>query len=244
MIKFLATFGLIAMTAACASDPGPGPVRGPDGPPMAIGPQLFVSPFGETFKSDPGQPYPSAAWFAQADVSADGRLDRDEFQADGRRVFVALDLDGDGVIGPVENAAYERTMAQTFMGQGPRGGPGGGGGRGGRGRGSGGPGGEGGPRAGLAEGQQDDAGSYILPRGQRHGDPAGPVVSALSMANLLNVPQPVKAADVDTNQRITPQEWANVGDRWFALLDTNKDGVLTMAELPQTALQQRGERRR
>ena len=68
--------------------------------------------------------------------------------------------------------------------------------------------------------------------------------SILAMAGLLNVPEPVKAADVDVNQRITPEEWARAGDRWFDLLDTDKDGVLTLAELPKTQLQEgRGQGR-
>ncbi|CAN5410900.1 hypothetical protein BH09PSE1_BH09PSE1_27220 [soil metagenome] len=239
MLKLLAAVGLVAMTCACASDPGPGPGPGPqaghDGPPRGVGPQVFVSPFGEPFKADPGQPYPSAVWFARADANADGRLDHDEFQADGRRVFTGLDLNGDGVIGPDENAAYERSMEALFLGQdGPRGpgGPGMGGGRpGGR---DGGPGGMGGPRAGLGEGggQDDDGGGQ-----QRRRTDRGPAVSPLSMANFLNVPQPVKAADTDTNQRITAREWSEVGDRWFGLLDANHDGALTLAELPETAIQ-------
>ncbi|RZJ79692.1 MAG: hypothetical protein EON88_32750, partial [Brevundimonas sp.] len=68
----LATLGVASLTlfaAACASAPGgPGGSGGP--PPM--GPQIFVSPFGEPFKSQPGEPYPVAAWFAGADANGDG----------------------------------------------------------------------------------------------------------------------------------------------------------------------------
>lgn len=238
MMKLLAAAGLAALTCACASDPGPGPGHGPDGPPP-MGPQLFVSPFGEPFSAEPGQPYPSAVWFARADADADGRLSRDEFQADGVRAFALFDVNRDGVIGPDENAAYETTMTRLLAGQGPGGRPGGPG-RGGRP--AGGPP-DAGPRANLAGGQ-DDAGSYILPRRAHKGGPMAATVSSLSMANFLNIPQPIKAADTDTNQRITAEEWTRVGDRWFALLDTDRDGFLTMAELPQTALQRRGARGR
>ena len=118
-------------------------------------------------------------------------------------------------------------MSLADGGQGQDGGMGGmpgggmpGGGMGGPGGGRGGPGGGGeGPR--------------------RSGPRGGGPISVLAMAGLLNVPQPVKAADVDTNQRITPEEWSRAGERWFQLLDANKDGVLTLAELPPTQMQQR-----
>jgi hypothetical protein len=81
-------------------------------------------------------------------------------------------------------------------------------------------------------------------QGPRGGGPhgGGAATSLLAMAGLLNVPEPVKAADVDVNQRITPEEWSRAGDRWFDLLDTDRDGVLTLAELPRTQLQERGAR--
>lgn len=240
MMKSLAALGLVAMTCACASGPKPGA----DTPPPPMGPQVFVSPFGEPYRSQPGEPYPVAAWFATVDTDGDGKITPAEFNADGRRFFTALDANQDGVIGQAEIVAYEAMAARLFEGMGGRGGPGGGysgAGMGGR------PGGG----LGLADSAQQDGGmggpgGYPSGGGQ-DGDgprsgPRGGVVetSMLARAGLLNVPEPVKAADVDVNQRITPQEWAQASDRWFRLLDANKDGVLTLAELPLTGLQQRG----
>ncbi|NBW11217.1 MAG: hypothetical protein EBR82_24615 [Caulobacteraceae bacterium] len=254
--------GCLAMTcAACASGPehGPGGPGGPEGgreggPPMAPG--LFVSPFGEPFRSGPGEPYPVAAWFAGADTDHDGKLTRAEFMADGVRWFDRLDVNKDGDIGQAEIVAYEAMAAQLGGGmRGPGGGPGGpvgGGGWGGR------PGGAPGGGASLADNDQEGGG---MPGGGMGGPGGGggrgsrgmdqaprgggghramAATSILAMAGLLNVPEPVKAADVDVNQRITPEEWARAGDRWFDLLDTDKDGVLTLAELPKTQLQQHG----
>lgn len=231
MMKSLAALGLVAMTCACASDPRPGPeaVAAP------MGPQVFISPFGEPYRSQPGEPYPVAAWFATVDLDSDGKITPAEFTADGQRFFTALDANQDGVIGQAEIVAYEAMAARLFEGMGRpgpgRGGPGGRGGMGGPG------GGMGGGRGGRPGGGGQDG------DGPRSG-PRGGVVetSMLAMAGLLNVPEPVKAADVDVNQRITPQEWAQAGDRWFRLLDADKNGVLTLAELPQTALQRGGGR--
>ena len=248
MMKSLAALGLVAMTCACASDPRPGPEAA--APP--VGPQVFISPFGEPYRSQPGEPYPVAAWFATVDLDSDGKITPAEFTADGQRFFTALDANQDGVIGQAEIVAYEAMAARLFEGMG---GAGGGPGRGG----PGGPGMAGRPGGGLglADSAQQDGGmggpgggmggrpggGGQDGEGPRSGPRGGAVeTSMLARAGLLNVPEPVKAADVDVNQRITPQEWAQAGDRWFRLLDANKDGVLTLAELPQTALQQRGGR--
>jgi hypothetical protein len=236
MMKSLAAIGLVALTGACASAPD----RGPDGPPLAaVGPQVFVSPFGEPFQSQPGEPYPVAAWFSAADTDVDGRISRTEFTNDGARFFMALDADNDGVIGTGEIIAYESMTARLFAGGGHRG-PGGsmGGQRGGGGHGP-----VGGGSLGLADATDQDE---DMTPSQMSGPPRRrfmPESSVLAMAGLLNVPEPVKAADTDTNQRITPEEWTQAGDRWFALLDTDRNGYLTLAELPKTALQRGGGER-
>jgi hypothetical protein len=47
-----------------------------------------------------------SAWFERVDRDHDGTIDRDEFLADGRRQFAAMDLDNDGIITPAELAQY------------------------------------------------------------------------------------------------------------------------------------------
>ena len=240
----LAVIGLVVMTCACAS----GPQGGPPGPeadfePPSLGPRVFVSPFGEPFDATPGQTGVQV-WFGGADGDGDGRLTPAEFDADGVRWFLDLDADRDGRIGPGEVAAYEAMIGARLVGM--RGGPGlglpaGGPPRRGRPGPMGGaalndqiggqdmPGGGGGPPGGGPGG-----GSRMGPGGPRPGatGPYRPPATPLAMANLLNVPQPVKAADLDVNQFITAEEWQRTSARWFGLLDRDKDGVLTLAELP------------
>jgi len=230
----LAAFGLVVL-AACASDPGrprggPGGPGGPDGPPPPR-PGLFVSPFGELFFSEPGAPWPVAAWFSGADGDADGRVTLEEFTADGLRQFRTLDVRRDDRLTPDEIAVYEQALADARgrlpgMEQGQRG----------PGRRLGGFG--GGMSLSLAEPAQQGA-----RRTPRQRLPTGPLAyGPIAAAGFFNYPQPVKAADLDTNQTVTSQEWAQATERWFVTLDSDQDGVLTLAELPRTPLQQMMDR--
>lgn len=99
------------------------------------------------------------------------------------------------------------------------------------------PGGSGGMPGGGGPGSGGPGGGSRIPGGGR--GPAGgrTAMTPLAMANLLAVPQPVKSADQDMNQFITREEQVRVAQRWFGLLDTNHDGALTLAELPETGLQ-------
>lgn len=230
----LAVLSAVALSA-CASAPPYGPMGGPDGGhgggPAGPRPGLFVSPFGEFFLSEPGEPWPVAVWFAGADADADGRLTAEEFTADGRRWFRSLDRRADGVLRPEEIAAYEQTMAEVRARMPGLDGPGARG-PGRRLQGFG-----GGSTLNLAEPQQGPG------RRQRARAPTGPLAyGPIAAAGFFNYPQPVKAADQDTNQVVTTEEWAAATDRWFIGLDTDRDGVLTLATLPRTPLQQMLER--
>jgi hypothetical protein len=49
---------------------------------------------------------------------------------------------------------------------------------------------------------------------------------------FLNIPQPVIAADSDMNRGVSREEFAKAAGERFALLDSNRDGRLRLAELP------------
>lgn len=230
----LAALGLVALSG-CASAPGgpggPGFVGGPGGP-QGPKPGLFVSPFGELFFSQPGEPWPVTAWFSGADADSDGRLTPEEFTADGLRQFRTLDVRRDDRLTPDEIAAYEQDLAQARARL-----PGMEGGQRGPGRRLEGFGGD--RNLGLAEpGQQQGSRS-----GPRQRAPTGPLAyGPIAAAGFFNYPQPVKAADLDTNQTVTAEEWAQATNRWFITLDTDQDSALTLETLPRTPLQQMMDR--
>ncbi|MGH6781751.1 MAG: hypothetical protein ACREB5_06575 [Sphingomonadaceae bacterium] len=100
------SFLLLAM---CAAVPAVAKPKLPPCPPK--GPQLFIAPMGEPFRTGPDEPYPVSAWFAKSDTDRDGRLTLKEFVADAERFFAVLDGDKDGEIIPDEVIRYERDIA-------------------------------------------------------------------------------------------------------------------------------------
>lgn len=203
---------LAALLAGCAG--GAMSPEGPFAPPPPPVPGLFVSPFGETFTAEVGQPWPVADWFLGADENLDGVLTLEEFSADGRRWFARLDTDRDGRLNQAELLAYEQSLRD--VGSGIRAaGPG-------------------------APPPQARAGSRM---GRNPGRAGPPRYGIVAEAGFFNLPQPVKSADVNIDQRVTPEEWANATQRWFLSLDGDRDGKLTLATLPKTPLQARAERR-
>jgi hypothetical protein len=229
--------------ASCASGPPQGGPRGDwgkaprqrsgdedGGAPRPPHRQLFISPAGEPFRAEPGAPYPVAAWFAGADANHDGALSRDEFVADAARFFAVVDADHNGVIDGFEVSAYETQIAPEIL-QGFRGG----------GQAA------GGPPSEEHAGRRGGGGG--VPGGGRPGggggrgggrDPMGGMLQGATPYSLLAEPQPVMGADGDFDRRITRDEAVRAAKSRFALLDTDGDGRLRLADLPRTPAQARG----
>ncbi len=191
--------------------------------------QLFIAPSGEPFRVPVGAPYPVAAWFARADADHDGQLTRGEFRRDALLFFPQLDMNKDGVIDGKEIERYEQELVpEVRVGFGS--------------------GGQGYNAPTLAyDGPNDPA---VRRAGQDDGnaDAAPRVAKVLpelprgaGRYALINAPEPVVAADADLNRRITPGEMTAAADRRFSLLDPDGMGYLTLATLPKTPVQQRGE---
>lgn len=201
-------------------------------------PRMFISPSGEPFRPAPDGGEPLDAWFARVDANHDGKIDRTEFRADAAAFFKVLDANGDGVVDGFEINAYEHKIVPELIAEtelrafGPPPGEDGdqGGGRG-RGRGGGGHG-RGGP----------DGGANGGPAGAAQRGPRGHTA-------LINEPEPVTAADLDVDGRVSLAEWMKTTDRRFDQLDDKHLGYLTrdalFARLPKPPVgkHRRGDRR-
>jgi Ca2+-binding EF-hand superfamily protein len=175
----------------------------------------FISPMGEPFRAHAVTDDTLADWFSQADRNRDGVLTPDEMQADADRFFATLDTNHDGEIGPDEIAYYEwevapdvQVMSKTRRAPGE-----------------------------PAPAAQSDKPDH--PRRWRSGESpedraqlgiAGSLQGA-ARYGLLNIPEPVAAADTDFNRGITLSEFRQAASERFALLDTAHQGKLTLAQL-------------
>jgi len=79
------------------------------------------------------------------------------------------------------------------------------------------------------------------PGGAKRGGPTGGMLQGAAPYSLLAEPQPVMASDGDFDRRITRAEATKAAKARFALLDTDSDGRLRLADLPQTPVQARLE---
>lgn len=167
---------------------------------------LFISPAGEPFRAEPGQPYPLPVWFTGADADHDGAINPSEFDKDALRFFDVLDTNRDGKITSIETRAYETDIAPEIVRRIPL----------------------------LSERgptRQTDA-MRILPPPNGGATRLRPPSEGAGFYALLNEPQPVTAADIDFNSIITRQEWSAAAKRRFARLDPTGDRLLRAEELP------------
>lgn len=192
---------LLSLAAAQASAPTSAPVHRRG--------RAFLSPMGEPFRgvtSGDGL----VDWFDQADRNRDGSLTVDEMQADAERFFAALDTNHDGEIDPDEVTNYETVIAPEVQGEPPA---------------MYAPKPDGDANAGGIVPDASDDGSDIPLKGGLQG-PEGAGRFA-----LLNIPEPVTAADSDLSRGITVAEFRTAAFNRFGLLDTGRSGRLTLAQL-------------
>jgi hypothetical protein len=197
---------------------------------------LFISPPGQPFRAKIGAPYPVVDWFKQVDKNADGKIDREEFNADALAFFKTLDQNHDGVISPYEVNYYELRICPEVVGvrvdlslqDRPRlwlaqmgGGGMGGGGMGGQG---GGRGGQGGP---PTQG----------PPSQSISPPANESTQGASPFSFFDEPEPVAAADVHFRGTISRADFLTLSNAHFDALDRKQLGYLALDTLPLTPVQ-------
>lgn len=205
-------FAILAVLAlaACAPKPPPAPI-GPQGPSAG----LFISPMGEPFRAAASGSDLIGAWFAAADADRDGALTVAEMQADGARFFRTLDTNRDGALTPPEMVRYEREVAPEIQlgNQLIRRRP---------------------DRAGGPEGSAGRPQDFTLqedrPR-RGSGEPQPRLPQGATRYALLDLPQPVAAADADFNRAVSAEEFAAAAAERFAELDRDRDGRITRQEL-------------
>jgi hypothetical protein len=178
----------------------------------------FISPMGEPFRPHDAADDTLADWFRQADRNHDGVLTPDEMQADADRFFATLDTNHDGQIDPDELAHYEyeiapdiQVMSKTMRVPGQ-------------------------PAPKVKESDSDDNPAHRRGRWRQGGEVEaslglGGALQGAARYSLLNIPEPVAAADTDFNRAITLEEFRAAAIARFQLLDAAHQGRLTLAQL-------------
>ena len=182
----------------------PASTPAPDGDIVVVGRPSppFISPMGEPFRTRSDSKDAFSAWFARADRNRDGQLTPVEMQADAERFFAELDSNGDGQIDPTEIVHYEWELAPEVQ-----------------------------VNSRLQRPRAEAARNPKARRVKRDDpyDPGG--LQGASRYALINLPQPVAAADRDFNRAVTLSEFRQAAAVRFALLDSGNDGALALAEL-------------
>jgi Ca2+-binding EF-hand superfamily protein len=180
----------------------------------------FISPMGEPFRPKSRDDDTLADWFYSADQNRDGFVTGDEMVADAERFFATLDTNHDGQIDPDELAAYEdqiapeiqvNTKTKRLPGQ---------------------------PAAAPKHADSwssDDDHDRDRRRGSGFDDDGslgiGGALQGAARYSLLNMPEPVAAADADFNRAITLQEFREAALARFQLLDKTHQGRVTLLQL-------------
>lgn len=185
----------------------------------------FISPMGQPFRARTPTDDTLADWFYQADRNRDGVLTADEMVGDAERFFATLDTNHDGQIDPDELAQYEYDIAPDVQVMSRTRRP------------------PGVPAPTVKRQSPDDPDSVKRDessrrdRGRERNEEEesslglGGALQGAARYGLLDMPEPVAAADTDFNRAITREEFKAAALGRFQLLDRAHRNQLTLAEL-------------
>ncbi len=173
----------------------------------------FISPMGEPFRGRFGGKDAFVEWFGQADRNRDGVLTVDEFKADAERFFATLDLTRDGQIDPDELVQYEWEIAPEIQVNSRLKRPG----------------------APISRDNPDSLAEPASRKHRRKGDRDAAYdpdsLQGASRYALINIPEPVAAADADLNRATSLSEFRSAAADRFRLLDDRRQGHLSLPDL-------------
>ncbi|TWB42457.1 EF-hand domain-containing protein [Nitrospirillum pindoramense] len=199
-----ALLGVLALTAACSSH------------------KTFynvTTPLGQTLGRTPSEDAAKVAlraWFIRVDSNQDGKLSREEFQAEADAVFAHYDLNGDGALNVTELEKVRQADRMAMMGQDgrpPRGGLGGG-----------------------PDGNPQGAGPDGTPPEGGPGGMGAPGGRGGGMGGGRGGVDPIMAADTNLDFRVTREEFRAYAQALFEVIDANHDGQLTLEEIEKVDL--------
>jgi Ca2+-binding EF-hand superfamily protein len=176
----------------------------------------FISPMGEPFRARTAADDTLANWFRQADRNHDGLLTIDEMQADADRFFAKLDEDHDGNIDPDEIARYERDIAPDIQVTSKTMNP---------------------PGVAPAANVEENSGHRSRRERWRSVEDDGALLGiggrlqGAGRYGLLNMPEPVAAADTNFDRAVTATEFRQAAASRFGLLDRTQTGTLSLSGL-------------
>jgi hypothetical protein len=177
----------------------------------------FISPMGEPFRARTATDDTLADWFIQADRNRDGMLTADEMRADAERFFAKLDTNHDGELDPDEIANYEYEIAPDIQVMSSTKRP------------------PGAPAPEARDKEPDDLFAPDRRHRRRDQDYAslgiGDARQGAARYGLLNMPEPVAAADTDFNRGVSIEEFRQAAMARFQMLDSAHRGSLTLAQL-------------
>ncbi|MBY5771114.1 MULTISPECIES: EF-hand domain-containing protein [Rhizobium] len=183
----------------------------------------FAAP-GDGPRQHPGRHGPGPAAFReityvrmlkQFDTNKDGQVSKDEVTAGLDKIFAAIDTNKDGSLTPGEIREYRKTQMQAMRGQRKQ---------------------ETGENkdANAAAATADNNDQGRLPREghdgrdghrwMRHG------------GNIMRASIMMQRIDTDQNGQISKQEATAAFDKLFARMDRNKDGVISIDDMPDRPL--------